>query len=122
MKLVKYESMKIKKILFLIILVMTPIFCLAQNKMIWQIGESDNNCQEFALAPKDYNKFLEKDFGWEDGFFVIGHSDAKKDFPYVLPGAMDYWGGTSGLSGIRPHQLNLLFGIEENQNGEIGIW
>lgn len=88
--------------------------------MIWQIGESDNNCQEFALAPKDYNKFLEKDFGWEDGFFVIGHSDVKKDFPYVLPGAIDYWGGTSGLSGIRPHQLNLLFGIEEKP--EWGDW
>lgn len=87
--------------------------------MIWQIGESDNNSQEFALAPNDYNKFLEKDFGWEDRSYVIGHSEAQKDFPYVLPGAEDYWGGTSGLAGIRPHQLNLLFGIADKPaNGD----
>ena len=94
-------------------------FSYAQDKILWQIGQSDNSANEFALAPSNYDKFLEKDFGWEDRFFVIGYSDEKKDFPYVLPGAIDYWGGTSGLAGIRPHQLNLLFSIAKKpKNGD----
>jgi len=85
----------------------------AQDKTIWEIGKSDNSSAEFALAPSDYKQFLEHDFGWEDKFYAIGFSKPKTDFPYVLPGAMDSWGGTAGLSGIRPHVLNLLFSIHE---------
>ncbi|WP_422083007.1 GH92 family glycosyl hydrolase [Ulvibacterium sp.] len=94
--------------------------CAAQQKTIWQIGESDNSCSEFALAPKGYQEFLQEDFGWEDRVFVIGHSKTEEDFPYVLPGATDYWGGTSGLAGIRPHQLNLLFNVKKK--GDDGRW
>ncbi len=94
--------------------------CTSQQEAIWQIGESDNSCLEFALAPKDYEEFLKEDFGWEDRVFVIGHSKTEEDFPYVLPGATDYWGGTSGLAGIRPHQLNLLFNVKKSEND--GIW
>ncbi len=99
-----------KKIILLLILGIISNYACAQ-KILWKIGESDNSSNEFALAPSSYDKFLENDFGWEDRSFVIGHSKTNKDFPYVLPGAMDYWGGTSGLAGIRPHQLNILFGI-----------
>ncbi|MDO5978246.1 GH92 family glycosyl hydrolase [Flavivirga spongiicola] len=99
-----------KKLIFLLILGVISNYSFAQ-KILWQIGESDNSGNEFALAPSSYDKFLEKDFGWEDRSFVIGYSKIDKDFPYVLPGAIDYWGGTSGLAGIRPHQLNLLFSI-----------
>ena len=55
---------------------------------------------------------MENDFGWEDQYYLIGRSNEKTDFPFVLPGAYDYWGGTSQLAGIRPHELNLLFGID----------
>lgn len=103
--------MKAKNTIFIIVMIMCSVSIYGQGKILWQIGQSDNNCNEFALAPSGYEKFLEKDFGWEDRFFVIGYSDDKNDFPYVLPGAIDYWGGTSGLAGIRPHQLNLLFSI-----------
>ncbi|WP_242206412.1 GH92 family glycosyl hydrolase [Aestuariivivens insulae] len=85
----------------------------AQNTTVWQIGKSDNSSAEFALANSEYSKFLEKDFGWEDRFYVVGYSNTAKDFPFVLPGAMDYWGGTSGLAGIRPHEINILFGLSE---------
>ncbi|MCG2462788.1 GH92 family glycosyl hydrolase [Flavobacteriaceae bacterium F89] len=88
-------------------------FTYGQGKTIWEIGKADNNDSEFALAPSEYARFLEYDFGWEDKFYAVGFSDPKTDFPYVLPGATDEWGGTAGLSGIRPHVLNLLFGIEE---------
>ncbi|UJH69231.1 GH92 family glycosyl hydrolase [Allomuricauda sp. SCSIO 65647] len=100
-----------KKTYCLLVNLMLLAMAYSQQEIVWQIGRSDNSGNEFALAPSGFNKFLEKDFGWEDRFFVIGHSEERKDFPYVLPGADDYWGGTSGLSGIRPHQLNLLFGI-----------
>ena len=43
----------------------------AKNPVIWQIGENDNSASEFALAPNDYARFIEKDFGWEDKYFLI---------------------------------------------------
>jgi len=92
----------------------------AQSSIIWQIGKSDNSSAEFALASGEYENFLENDFGWEDRFFVIGYSNEKKDFPFVLPGASDYWGGTSGLAGIRPHEINILFSIDSKPN--TGYW
>jgi predicted alpha-1,2-mannosidase len=86
---------------------------------VFQIGNSDDSSSEFALANAEYEKFLEKDFGWEDRFYVVGFSDLQKDFPFVLPGAIDYWGGTSGLAGVRPHEINILFGIESKPtNGD----
>ncbi len=105
--------MKSLKINLLILSVMTFVSCSAQVPTIWQIGKSDNSSAEFALSNDEYNRFLEKDFGWEDRFYVVGYSNDKKDFPFVLPGAIDYWGGTSGLAGTRPHEINILFGIKE---------
>jgi predicted alpha-1,2-mannosidase len=91
-------------------------FCIntlfSQDNIIWQIGKPDNSSAEFALSQGEYEKFLENDFGWEDRFYLIGNSNEKTDFPFVLPGAYDYWGGTSGLAGIRPHEINILFGIK----------
>ncbi|APY11580.1 hypothetical protein BWZ22_10155 [Seonamhaeicola sp. S2-3] len=84
-----------------------------QESTVWQIGKADNNSSEFALANSEYTKFLEYDFGWEDRFYLIGFSNERKDFPFVLPGVTDYWGGTSVLAGIRPHEINILFGINE---------
>ncbi|SHE35406.1 alpha-1,2-mannosidase, putative [Arenibacter palladensis] len=103
--------MKKNTILTTIAMVTTIISCHAQKAIIWKIGESDNNSAEFALSQGEYQKFLEHDFGWEDKYFLIGNSVEQKDFPFVLPGAIDYWGGTSGLAGIRPHEINILFGI-----------
>lgn len=87
----------------------------AQSKILWEIGEANDESLEFALAPDGYQDFLKNDFGWEDRFYVIGNSKPNTDFPYVLPGAADYWGGTSVLSGIRPHELNILFSVEKNK-------
>jgi predicted alpha-1,2-mannosidase len=86
---------------------------LAQNKVIWEIGKADNQSSGLALAPTDYKKFLEHDFGWEDRNYIIGYSTPEKDFPYVLPGPKDKWGGTAPTSGIRSHLINILFQIDK---------
>ncbi len=95
-----------------LVVVTAHFYCQAQKSVLWQIGKSDNNSAEFALSSGEYEKFLENDFGWEDRFFVVGNSNEKTDFPFVLPGAIDYWGGTSGLAGIRPHEINILFALD----------
>lgn len=80
---------------------------------IWTIGENDNQAKGFALAPNGYKDYLANDFGYEDRYFLIGHSDASKEFPYVIPGPSDGWGGTGGTSGWRTHDTTILFGIEK---------
>ena len=93
--------------------------CTIENNVIWQIGENNNSGDEFALAPNDYSRFIEKDFGWEDKYFLIGTSNDKTDWPYILPGTSDTWGGTWGTSGWRSSTLNILFGIDKlPKNGD----
>jgi len=87
--------------------------CSQSPEIIWQIGDANNSAMEFALAPDNYEEFLDNDFGWEDKFFLIGFSDEKEDWPYVLPGPSDQWGGTWGTAGWRSHTLNILFGIDK---------
>jgi len=101
--------------IFLTVLIAGFIFssCTTKNKIIWQIGENNNSGAEFALAPDEYSKFIEKDFGWEDKYFLVGNSDEKSDFPYIIPGTSDTWGGTWGTAGWRSHTLNILFGIRK---------
>lgn len=84
----------------------------ATQTTLWQIGQSDNSAAEFALAPSDYKQFVDKDFGWEDGFYLIGTSAPGKDWPYVLPGPQDRWAGSGGHAGYRAAVLNILFGMD----------
>jgi hypothetical protein len=72
----------------------------AETKTLWQIGIQDRNDAEFALAPNGYDQFA------EDGFFIVGQSDAKLAWPYVHPGPADAWAGS------RPHTFTILFGID----------
>lgn len=52
---------------------------------IWRIGTDDGAAAEFALAPSGYEDFLAKDFGYEDRYYLIGHSDLKSDFRMCFP-------------------------------------
>src|SRR5215813_4694112 len=54
---------------------------------LWEIGKPDRQDVEFALAPNRYHQFR------EDGFFVVGRSQAERDWPYVHPGPSDGWAG-----------------------------
>lgn len=80
---------------------------------IWTIGTNDGTGDGFALAPDRFRDFIAADFGYEDKYYLIGHSSPEKDFPYTLPGPADTWGGTWSTAGWRIHQVNILFGLEE---------
>ncbi len=84
-----------------------------QSKTIWEIGASDNRSTGMAMAPSGYQKFLEHDFGWEDRYYLVGYSRPEEDFPYVLPGPKDSFGGTAPTAGIRSQVLNILFGFDK---------
>lgn len=106
-----------RPLLFLLLL----LICVdrVEANEIWGIGKSDNSSADLALGPADYKKFLSKDFGFEDRYYLIGKSRADVDFPYVLPGPDDTWGGTWGTSGWRTHEINILFGLKSfPSNGE----
>jgi hypothetical protein len=68
--------------------------------LLWQIGTTDSQPAEFALAPGGYKEFQ------EDGFFVVGRSNAKQDWPYVHPGPADVWAGN------RQHTFRILFALK----------
>ena len=72
---------------------------------LWQIGIADHRGAEFALAPTNYSSFLER-FGSPDRAYYIGLSKPDSDWPYLLPGPLDGWGGSSGNG--RWDQMNTL--------------
>ena len=84
-----------------------------KNIVLWSIGKADHSASEFALAPNGFKNFVGKDFGYEDKFFLIGYSKEKNDFPYVIPGPVDTWGGTWPTSGWRNSQVTVLFAVKE---------
>lgn len=101
-----------KKLLFLF-LFFIQIGLTAFAKEVWTIGKGDNAASELALGPSGYKKFLAHDFGYEDRFFLVGTSCEQTDFPYVLPGPDDTWGGTWHTSGWRTHEVNILFNVQK---------
>ena len=104
---------KFLKAALVLLILFSGVTSKSQTNVIWKIGEADNQSSGMKLAPGDYKQFLAHDFGWEDRFFLIGHSKAENDFPYVLPGPKDSWGGTAPTSGIRSHLLTILFGVDK---------
>ncbi|MGE5361927.1 MAG: polysaccharide lyase family protein, partial [Bacteroidales bacterium] len=71
----------------------------AAPRVLWQIGRSDGSNAEFALAPKDYQKFS------EDGLYVVGRSESRT-WPYVQPGPVDGWAGS------QRHAFSIVFGLK----------
>ncbi|QEC52620.1 putative alpha-1,2-mannosidase [Anseongella ginsenosidimutans] len=92
----------------------------AQAPALWKIGENDGSTRGMALEGNAYGRFIEHDFGFEDGFFLAGYSAGEEDFPYVLPGPASAWGGTGPTAGIRSHFLNIYF--EVGEKGTAGDW
>ena len=72
----------------------------AEKSFLWQIGKADGRNGELALGPDGFGKFR------EDGFYVVGRSDARRDWPYVQPGPFDGWGGA------KPHTFTVAFGLQ----------
>ncbi|MGN6297236.1 MAG: GH92 family glycosyl hydrolase [Ginsengibacter sp.] len=105
--------MKIKPIICCLFFAFFSLQCFAQSRQasIWSIGKTDHSAAEFALAPGGFRDFVGHDFGYEDKYFLIGYNKEKNDFPYVLPGPADTWGGTWPTSGWRTNEVNILFGV-----------
>ena len=78
----------------------------AESQTLWSIGKPDDANTELALAPKGHKDFK------EDGFFVVGRSDAAQDWPYAHPGPGDSW------AGARQHTFSILFGLESAAAGQ----
>ncbi len=92
--------------------IISSSFAQPKEKPIWPIGKADHSAAEFALAPGGFKNFVGHDFGYEDKFYLVGFSKEKNDFPYVLPGPVDTWGGTWPTAGWRTNQVTILFGIQ----------
>lgn len=77
--------MKIKSELAVAVLLPAfSVFSFAdQQKILWSVGKSDNTTTELAHAPSKYLDYK------SPGFFVVGKSKAKFDWPYIQPGPLD---------------------------------
>ncbi|WP_106830460.1 GH92 family glycosyl hydrolase [Parabacteroides pacaensis] len=84
------------------------------GRVVWSIGMPDSSTTDLALGPDGYEQFLANDFGYEDRYYLVGRDEAKKSFPYVLPGPADQWAGTGPTAGWRTHDINVLFGIADS--------
>jgi len=74
------------------------------GKVLWRIGKVDNDTSEFALGPGDSGRYSSR---FPDGaMFIVGHSDAKKDFPYIQPGPADAWAGS------KSHTITIIFAVK----------
>ena len=81
-------------------------FAAEPARPLWQIGRPDGGNTEFAFAPGGWRQFR------EDGLFIVGESDPKRDWPYVHPGPSDPWAGST------PHTFAILFGLKSAPAGE----
>ncbi len=74
-------------------------------ELLWEIGKPDNDTAEFALGRKGYGNFE------KDGFFVVGHSDPGRDWPYTHPGPDDGWAGGGS------HTFLIVFALSKKPEG-----
>jgi alpha-mannosidase len=86
-----------RKILPIVLLLATCQFAAAQ--WLWQIGKEDGQYKEFALAVQGIHQYQ------SDPLFVVGRSDAAKDWPFIQPGPSDPWAGKTS------HTFSIVFGL-----------
>ena len=96
-----------------IILLLFPLFSFSSNKILWEIGSLDKSYDEFALSDGKYKSFVPSGFGGEKCYFVVGKSDCKKDWPYVLPGSLDHFIGASFWAGRALCKLPVYFKLDD---------
>lgn len=80
----------------------------ATGAIVFQIGTADHDYGDLAIAAH-YRQFP-KQFP-NDADFVVGQSNAKKDWPYILPGPEDSWAGS------KTHEFKIHFQMPEAASG-----
>ena len=80
----------------------------AGGATVFQIGTADRGYDEFAIAAQ--NGQFPREFP-HDVDFVVGKSDAKKEWSYILPGPADAWAGS------KVHEFKIHFQISETGSG-----
>lgn len=78
----------------------------AAESTLWEIGKADHDTAKFALGPKGYAAYR------QPGFFVVGHSDPKQDWPYVQPGIID-----GGWAPGKPQTFEIFFALADAPQG-----
>ena len=73
---------------------------------VWEIGKSDNSTAEFAHAPGNFRAYKKA------AFFIVGQSDAKKDWSYVQPGTIGNWVPGS------PQKNEIHFALDRSVKGK----
>ena len=107
-----------KLYLFLIILSYT----IYSQEIVWEIEQSDNSAQGMALYPNQYQDYIKNDFGFENGFFLIGFHKTIEHWPYVLPHPKDGWAGTGTTSGTRSHFQKIDFELPALDSINKPLW
>jgi hypothetical protein len=67
---------------------------------LWEIGQAEGTSAGMALAPANWREFK------EDAFYVVGLSDAAKDWPCIHPGPYNAWGKS------RQHVYSIYFVLD----------
>lgn len=66
---------------------------------LWTIGKIDGDDKDLALAPNGWGSYK------EDAIYSVGRSQPGADWPYVMPGPEDGWGGSV------PHTAEIYFPV-----------
>lgn len=85
----------------------------ATEKVVWQIGQFDNNYAELAI-PGNYSAYLAQ-FP-KDVDFTIGKDDPAKSWPFIHPGPNDLW-ASAPRHRAKSHQFRIHFDLAEPLKG-----
>ena len=83
---------------------------------LFEIGRKDGKAAEFALSPNHYKNFLIDFTGVKH--YAVGYSQPHTNWPYVLPGPKDSWGGGGYWAGFHPRHFPIIdFQLDKVKTG-----
>ena len=102
--------MSMKRTIWAVILAIMALVgnACAEETVVWQIGQFDNNYEEFAI-PHDFRAY--PGAFPQDVTFRVGADDPPKAWPFIQPGPDDYW------AGARTHVSTIIFDLTAQPRG-----
>ena len=100
-----------KRIIWAILVILAlALSANAEEKVVWQIGEFDNNYEEFAIA-HDHSAYWSHFGKDKNRTFRIGKDEPADSWPFIQPGPADAW--------VRHRQMpfTVLFDLLEQPTG-----